>query len=100
MIVYIYINGSKRLRNGGLSHATLSFIYRDGRLGTYRRILFIEERVCFFRTGGGDAAVLPPQFFAKLRAKGQSEVLQALPVAEALQKLDQLGDDITRWQYS
>jgi|EP01046_Picozoa_sp_COSAG06_P037642 hypothetical protein len=61
---------------------------------------FLLKKECFFRTGGGDAAVLPPQFFAKLRAKGQSEVLQALPVAEALQKLDQLGDDITRWQYS
>jgi hypothetical protein len=35
--------------------------------------------------------VLPPEFFAKLRAKGQSEVLRPLPLAEALRSLRAKG---------
>ena len=51
----------------------------------------------FANGGGGDAAKLPPQFFAKLRAKGQSEVLQPLAVVDALQKLDELGNRVTKF---
>lgn len=47
---------------------------------------------------GSDTALLPPQFFAKLRQKGQSEVLQPVPVAEALKKLDELGRRITKFR--
>lgn len=51
----------------------------------------------FVHGGGGDAAVLPPQFFEKLRAKGQSEVLQPLPVVDALTKLEKLGNRLTKF---
>ena len=51
----------------------------------------------FERGGGGDAAVLPPQFFEKLRTKGQSEVLQPLPVVDALTKLEDLGNRLTKF---
>jgi hypothetical protein len=97
---FLYEAGSGNPRNIVSTYPDFLLQLKGGKVKGWSGKQYKHTRVylkAFEHGGGGDAAMLPPQFFAKLRAKGQSEVLQPLPVVDALKKLERLGNRLTKF---